>query len=1265
MNNHHNRYYHNHHRSKAGRTEAEEESSPCPPEPRRQQQRRRRRPRQLRTHPQPHKEGEEEVNRPLNQQPEQPMAEVGVAATTSSMDRVGGVAVAAAACGGSGSATAGRGGGIAGTGREKGGSCATVLASELQHEERREWWHQLTLQLEWRLQLYAATTSVDRGRGGRGSDTLKEGELIAELEALLPLLQSAQLPDAALSKQESGRLVELLGELACLSLTSGSNHRGLTSTSCQLLGSLLSKQLGGLHDTIHPDSDRLLESMARLISATSKTALRDPLLLIDALRVLTLTLGFKGGAVPHKQRQEQLLKLLMPLADGRQVFNKDVVRLACLCIGNLASRCGSRMSNSYPDLYRLLYATLSTELGYGQYTSAATTGIMSSSGTHRASSIQLLSSSLRSLAIIISESYAHEPQLTSLLTTLKQLLFGAPVSSAAAAVATAAAVVQKSSSDTSECQWHKQQRAPEDGKRVNSSPVPTQHILYSSDSETSDGEAPGEGRHLWKVQFHAMACLQAVARRSPKKLYAFWTWFLPSSPHSLSPSLFTLLLHDSHPKIRSQAAAVLTAVLEGSKPFMVAVEEHKERRPLNRAFVPFSQTLAHMIREVHNGLFAALDKENNVSCLNQLLRCLTALVSAAPYEKLSDGFLTAILSRLKSFVSLPEVGIRSEAFVCLAAVFGQQGSHNEVSALLELDPFVYAVWSQHLVREESKEEEMKKQEGTHTGSLVESILVNMQQNSAAVSLQVAALQCLGSLCSAYPHFFVGPKSFSKVFPPVFLHLEASSSALRFAAAKVTEDFAKSLKINLMDLSGLPFSFAKLFWTQLLSSPLPHLFQDASHSVRACVCSVLSHIPPLAFEQLPQQTRLLCITLILGAVADEAAVVKAAASRALGIYVLFPCMQEDYLFLGDCAGLLVKSMQDTNLNVRVRSCWSLANLCDTLASIRRKSESEASTGSTDELFSEIPISTFRSLTSCLVVACSDNDRVRCNAVRALGNFCRFLSPQMLCADEGLHSELHTIISSLIECLGQASAKVGWNTCYALNNLLQNSALFQCSSMASGGSPFVEEQKDQWNIRVISALTNTLQHPNFKIRINAAMALRAPVSRRFYGNALAPLWYSLLAILSPSLDFDNNYQAFTEPQNHEANAHQDRQRVVPFSSASSERRYMTALKEQANLTLLHLLCLLEEEDGATMVSPLRGKAEHILVDVLSACKQLALQKNLASNHCGSGVNQQSLEQEEQGLGQVNLERLPTLAEYATQRLVAWGINLSVGTSASTFL
>ncbi|KAL6060488.1 HEAT repeat-containing protein 6 [Balamuthia mandrillaris] len=1028
------------------------------------------------------------------------MAEAGVAATTSSMDRVGGVAVAAACGGGSGSATAAsRGGGIAATGREKGGSCATVLASgchQLQHEERMEWWHQLTLQLEWRLQLYAATASVDRGRGSRGSDTLKEGELKAELEALLPLLQSAQLPDAALSKQESGRLVELLGELACLSLTSGSNHRGLASTSCQLLGSLLSKQLGGLHDAIHPDSDRLLESMARLISATSKTVLRDPLLLIDALRVLTLALGFKGGAVPHKQRQEQLLKLLMPLADGRQVFNKDVVRLACLCIGNLASRCGSRMSNSYPDLYRLLYATLSTELGYGQYTSAATTGIMSSGGTHRASSIRLLSSSLRSLATIISESHAHEPQLTSLLTTLKQLLFGAPVSSAAAAVATAAVVVQKSSSDTSECQWHKQQRAPEDGNRVNSSPVPTHHILYSSDSETSDGEAPGEGRHLWKVQFHAMACLQAVARRSPKKLYAFWTWFLPSSPHSLSPSLFTLLLHDSHPKIRSQAAAVLTAVLEGSKPFMVAVEEHKERRPLNRAFVPFSQTLAHMIREVHNGLFTALDKENN---------CLTALVSAAPYEKLSDGFLTAILSRLKSFVSLPEVGIRSEAFVCLAAVFGQQGSHNEVSALLELDPFVYAVWSQHLAQEESKEEEMKKPEGTHTGSLVESILVNMQQNSAAVSLQVAALQCLGSLCSAYPHFFVGPKSFSKVFPPVFLHLEASSSALRFAAAKVIEDFAKSLKINLMDLSGLPFSFAKLFWTQLLSSPLPHLFQDASHSVRACVCSVLSHIPPLAFEQLPQQTRLLCITLILGAVTDEAAVVKAAASRALGIYVLFPCMQEDYLFLDDCAGLLVKSMQDTNLNVRVRSCWSLANLCDTLAAIRRKSESEASTGSTDELLSEIPISTFRSLTSCLVMACSDNDRVRCNAVRALGNTCRFLSPQMLCADEGLHSELQTIISSLLECLGQSSAKVGWNTCYALNNLLQNSALFQGGSMAARGSPF---------------------HPNFKIRINAARALRAPVSRRFYGNALAPLWYSLLAILSPSLDFDSNHQYFTE-------------------------------------------------------------------------------------------------------------------------------------------
>lgn len=77
------------------------------------------------------------------------------------------------------------------------------------------------------------------------------------------------------------------------------------------------------------------------------------------------------------------------------------------------------------------------------------------------------------------------------------------------------------------------------------------------------------------------------------------------------------------------------------------------------SFTPFSQTLGSMIREIHNGLSAALDTESNTSALNQILKvCFvyflnekstSALIANAPYERLSPGLLTGIVSRLNNF----------------------------------------------------------------------------------------------------------------------------------------------------------------------------------------------------------------------------------------------------------------------------------------------------------------------------------------------------------------------------------------------------------------------------------------------------------------------------------------------------------------------------------------------------------------------------------------------------------------------------------------
>lgn len=47
----------------------------------------------------------------------------------------------------------------------------------------------------------------------------------------------------------------------------------------------------------------------------------------------------------------------------------------------------------------------------------------------------------------------------------------------------------------------------------------------------------------------------------------------------------------------------------------------------------------------------------------------------------------------------------------------------------------------------------------------------------------------------------------------------------------------------------------------------------------------------AYEYLQDKTQVLCITLLLGLTYSENSLVKSAAVRALGVYILFPCLRE--------------------------------------------------------------------------------------------------------------------------------------------------------------------------------------------------------------------------------------------------------------------------------------------------------------------------------------------------------------------------------------
>lgn len=61
----------------------------------------------------------------------------------------------------------------------------------------------------------------------------------------------------------------------------------------------------------------------------------------------------------------------------------------------------------------------------------------------------------------------------------------------------------------------------------------------------------------------------------------------------------------------------------------------------------------------------------------------------------------------------------------------------------------------------------------------------------------------------------------------------------------------------------------------------------------CPCGTeLSSVPPLPLcSSLQGDQQILCVTLLLGLNHSENPLVKAAAARALGVYILFPCLRQ--------------------------------------------------------------------------------------------------------------------------------------------------------------------------------------------------------------------------------------------------------------------------------------------------------------------------------------------------------------------------------------
>ena len=96
---------------------------------------------------------------------------------------------------------------------------------------------------------------------------------------------------------------------------------------------------------------------------------------------------------------------------------------------------------------------------------------------------------------------------------------------------------------------------------------------------------------------------------------------------------------------RSAALAVMAAMLDGSKRFLAAADDHVSTAVT--PFTPFSTHLGAILRELHHRLLLAVSTETQPTVLTRAVRCLAVLASNTPYQQLTSGYASQILSALQ------------------------------------------------------------------------------------------------------------------------------------------------------------------------------------------------------------------------------------------------------------------------------------------------------------------------------------------------------------------------------------------------------------------------------------------------------------------------------------------------------------------------------------------------------------------------------------------------------------------------------------------
>uniref|UniRef100_A0AAZ3RMD0 HEAT repeat-containing protein 6 n=1 Tax=Oncorhynchus tshawytscha TaxID=74940 RepID=A0AAZ3RMD0_ONCTS len=502
--------------------------------------------------------------------------------------------------------------------------------------------------------------------------------------------------------------------------------------------------------------------------------------------------------------------------------------------------------------------------------------------------------------------------------------------------------------------------------------VPSLYPLWkrsSSDSEFSDPEGAAHSKlRLFhgRVRQGVLLCLLAVVKAVEKRtLYGYWSSFIPEAPIGGPPplTLLTVVLKDPSPKVRACALQVVSALLDGSRQFLGVAED---LAPARTSYTPFSFSLATAVRELHRSLSLALLAEASAHTLTQIIKCLAHLVCNAPYNRLRPGLLSPLWRQIQPYLRHRDVNVRVSVLTLYGALVSSQAPLSEVQLLLtHTSQETGLSWRQREGFSSPHTPPSHKYHNSHTprGShtpgeeepgvpwllqLCVSLVTQPKDDQSdsegpggggATALEpspvrLEALQVLAHLVRGY--FPLCQACLCELGQVSARCLRETDPSIQLHGAKLLEELGTGIiqqyrpDNSQSESCRVPISQVVQFWVDVLSGPLNGALQSHQHpTLQTSACDTLSSILPQAFTQLPEKSQVLCVTVLLGLTYSDNSLVKAAAVRALGVYILFPCLREDVMFVADTANAILTALDDRSPNVRSKAAWSLGNLTDTL------------------------------------------------------------------------------------------------------------------------------------------------------------------------------------------------------------------------------------------------------------------------------------------------------------------------------------------------